>query len=94
MNTQRTAPDPNYPLLFSDGYDRSIRGRAVEGMTIACHQHPEWGAFTLLRDRNGWTKRSHSGSGTSMIDEDEFRFWYDLPSGMAYTFDTATGYDR
>lgn len=46
---------------------------AYSGANIVSKEHPEWGEFTLNKDRNGWTRTSLSGS--SMLDPGEFKFW-------------------
>lgn len=46
---------------------------AYSGAKIVSKEHPEWGEFTLNKDRNGWTRTSLSGS--SMLDPGEFKFW-------------------
>ena len=44
-----------------------------EGLVIINSSHPEFGNWTVGKDRNGWTIRNHRGS--KMLWENEFHYY-------------------
>jgi hypothetical protein len=47
------------------------------GLAIRSKTNPEWGIYTLQKDRNGWMYSSPRA--TAMLDVAEFKFWEVVP---------------